>query len=294
MPLRSFIIIIAFYWLLGISSSASPLNAMSWNIRWFPGGYQDATLPDQSNHLKSAREILRKSDPDLLLAQEIRDETSITQLIAPIRGMKTHIITGFIDFDTKKAAPQQCVIASKLEARSAWQENYRFAQHAPGIQRGFAVAALKHPSGRGLIMVYCVHLRSNRGSETPDGEKKIAAIRAESVRQIIAHTRKMKEKFAPEPIMGWVIGGDFNTNHDGQFPRCTAIGQMEAANFHNSWNQTPRDNRLTWRNHPKFEDFIPTTFDYIFTAGFRKNQATLLPDVPLSISDHAPVLLRLE
>lgn len=294
MPVQKILLITAFHWLLSIASSAESLTAMSWNIRWFPGGYQNAEKSDQTEHIKSAQEILRKSDPDILIAQEIRDEKSANMLIAPLPGMKTHIVTDFIDFETKKPALQQCVIASNLELHSAWQEDYQFAKNAPGLQRGFAVAALKHPNGKGLILTYCVHLRSNRGNETPEGAKNIAAIRAESVKQIIAHTQKMKKKFASENIIGWVIGGDFNTNHDKQFPLCTAIKDMEAADFHNSWNQTPREKRLTWRNNPKFEDFIPTTFDYIFTAGFKKNQATLFPNVPLKISDHAPVILKLE
>ncbi len=294
MPLQKIFLITAFQWLLGISAPAEPLTAMSWNIRWFPGGYENASKTDQSQQIKSAQEILKKANPDILLAQEIRNEKSATKLISPIPGMKTHIITNFIDFETKKPALQQCVIASNLELHSAWQEDYRFAKNAPGLLRGFAVAALKHPSGNGLILTYCVHLRSNRGNDTPKGAKNIAAIRAESVKQIIAHTEKMKQKFASEKIIGWIIGGDFNTNHDAQFPLCSAIKDMEASDFHNSWNQTPRDKRLTWRNNPKFEDFIPTTFDYIFTRGFAKKQARLYPDVSLRISDHAPVLLDLE
>jgi endonuclease/exonuclease/phosphatase family metal-dependent hydrolase len=265
---------------------------MSWNIRWFPGGYQEASKSDKAEHIKSASSILEKADPDIFLAQEIHDEKSFKELIKNNPKLKLHVVTKFLEFDGKTPAPQQCAIASKLELHSGWQESFKPVRNIPSLQRGFAFAALKHPDG-GLIMVYCIHLKSNRGSETQKGEQNIAATRAESVRQIIAHKKEMTRKFSDQKIIGWVIGGDFNSNHDGQFPLCTAIQDMVKAGFHNSWNNTPLKARLTWRNNPRYEDFKPTTFDYIFTSGFTKKQATLIPNVSLKVSDHAPVMLEL-
>ena len=274
-------------------ASAEPLKAMTWNIKWFPGGFQEATKADKTEQIKSASVILEKAKPDIFLAQEIRDEKAFNDLIKVSPELKLHVITKFMEFDGKTPAPQQCAIASTLEAHSAWQESFKPARNLPGLQlRGFAFAALKHPDG-GLIMVYCIHLRSNRGSDTTEDEKKIATTRAESVRQIIAHKNEMTKKFAGEKIVGWVMGGDFNSNHDGQFPLCTAIQDMVKAGMHNTWNNTPIKDRLTWRNNPRYEDFKPTTFDYIFTSGFTKNQATLIPKVSLKVSDHAPVILDL-
>jgi endonuclease/exonuclease/phosphatase family metal-dependent hydrolase len=274
------------------ASSSEPLKVMTWNIKWFPGGYQEASKSEKAEHIKSASSILQKAKPDIFLAQEIHDETSFKDLTNQNVDLKPHVVTKFMEFDGKKPAPQQCAIASKLELHSGWQESFKPVRHLPSLQRGFAFAALKHPDG-GLMMVYCIHLRSNRGSETPDGAKNIAATRTESVRQIIAHKNEMTKKFAGEKIIGWVIGGDFNSNHDGQFTLCTAIQDMVKAGFHNSWKDTPLKDRLTWRNNPRFEDFRPTTFDYIFTQGFAKRQATLIPNVSLKVSDHAPVILEL-
>ena len=278
--------------LLCTAASSEPLKVMTWNIKWFPGGYQEASKSEKAQHIKSASEILKKAKPDIFLAQEICDEKSFKDLIKNNPNLKLHIVTKFLDFDGKTPAPQQCAIASKLELHSGWQESFKPFRKVPSLQRGFAFAALKHPDG-GLIMVYCIHLKSNRGSETPEGAKKIAATRAESVRQIIAHKNAMARKFSDQKILGWVIGGDFNSNHDGQFPLCTAIQDITKAGFHNSWSTTPQATRLTWRNNPHFNDFKPTTFDYIFTSGFAKNQATLFPNVSLKVSDHAPVILWL-
>lgn len=278
--------------LLCSAASAEPLKAMSWNVKWFPGGYAEATKAEQTEHINAAQKIVATADPDIFLAQEIRDETAFKALIKNNPDLKIHVMSKFLNFEDKKPFPQQCAIASKLEAHSASEVSYKFIRNLPSLNRGFAFAALKHPDG-GLIMVYCIHLRSNRGSENPQEAKKIAATRAESVRQIIAHKNEMMNKFSREKIVGWVIGGDFNTNHDGQFPLCSAINDMVKAGFHNTWNNTPQKDRITWRNNPRFEDFKPTTFDYIFTSGFTKNQATTVPNVSLKVSDHAPVILNL-
>jgi endonuclease/exonuclease/phosphatase family metal-dependent hydrolase len=142
-------------------------------------------------------------------------------------------------------------------------------------------------------MCYSVHLKSNHGSDTPEGEKNVAITRAEAARQLISHKAEMEKQFAGRKISGWIIAGDMNTNHDGQFPKCTAISDLIAGGFHNTWSETPKEQRLTWRNHPGEDRFKPTTFDYLMTIGLKKNQATLIPGVPVAISDHAPVLLEL-
>lgn len=274
------------------AASAEPLKAMTWNVKWFPGGYAEATKAEQTEHISAAQKIVAAADPDIFLAQEIRDETAFKALIKNNPDLKIHVMSKFLNFEDKKPFPQQCAIASKLDAHSASAVPYKFIKTLPSLNRGFAFAALKHPDG-GLIMTYCVHLRSNRGSEDPNMEKIIANTRAEAIKQIISHKNETAKKFADQKIIGWVIGGDFNSNHDRQFPLCSAIADLTKAGFHNTWDATPQKDRLTWRNNPRFEDFKPTTFDYIFTSGFTKKQASLIPKVPLNVSDHAPVILDL-
>ncbi|MCE2961050.1 MAG: endonuclease/exonuclease/phosphatase family protein [Akkermansiaceae bacterium] len=293
MPSIKSILLALFHELLLCSTAtAEPLKAMSWNIRWFPGGYAEATKAEQTEHINAAQKIVAAADPDIFLAQEIRDETALKALIKNNPDLKIHVMSKFLNFEDKKPFPQQCAIASKLEAHSAFEVPYKFIKNLPSLNRGFAFAALKHPDG-GLIMTYCVHLRSNRGSEDPKMEKIIATTRAEAIKQIIAHKNETAKKYADQKILGWVIGGDFNSNHDGQFPLCTAIADLTKSGFHNTWDQTPQKDRLTWRNNPRFEDYKSTTFDYIFTSGFTKKQATIFPNVSLKVSDHAPVVLEL-
>ena len=144
-------------------------------------------------------------------------------------------------------------------------------------------------------MFYCVHLKSNGGSDTPKGEREVARTRKESVKQIVAHKKEMEKRFADQKIIGWVVAGDFNTNHDRQFRRCTVIKDLEAAGFYNTWSETPKEERATWRSDPDPDQrrFQPTTFDYIMTTGFQPVQAKMVLDVPRELSDHNPVVLEL-
>jgi len=121
----------------------------------------------------------------------------------------------------------------------------------------------------------------------------VANTRRESVRQILSHKAEMEKRFDGQKILGWIVAGDFNSNHDGQFPGCTAIADFVSAGFHNTWDTTPKEERLTWHNSPWDKKFKPTTFDYILTTGFRESQAKAIT-VSRYTSDHNPVMLLLE
>ncbi|MDP4625770.1 MAG: hypothetical protein NWT08_11600 [Akkermansiaceae bacterium] len=273
--------------------SAEPLRTVTWNMEWFPGGRPGASEKEQAEQTKGAKEILGKLAPQILLAQELTDEKAFANLMKEFPGMKVDVFSKFLDTNSGNPDLQQCAIASSLKAHSAWFVDFALTENLPSLRRGFAFAALEHPDG-GLIMLYSVHMKSNNGSDTPEGELNIAKTRAESTRQIIAHKAAMEKQFAGEKIVGWLIAGDFNTNDDGQFPKCTVVKDFLAAGFHNTWDKTPKENRLTWRNHPDDERFKPTTFDFMMTIGFKENQAKVYADVPLEISDHTPVMLLLE
>ena len=276
----------------GSCIQAKSLKAVTWNLEWFPGGRPNAYEGEKVNQMNGVKAKLQKLAPDIFLAQELTEKKAFARLVATVPGLKVNVFSKFVEPDGKTPSPQQCGIASNLKVNSAWFESFKVTETMPNPRRGFAFAALEHPEG-GLIMLYCVHLKSNRGSETSNGEKDVANIRVESAKQLIAHKAAMEEKFAKAKILGWMIAGDFNTNHDGQFHRCTVIRDLVTAGFHNTWNATPKARRLTWRNDPRTTDFKPTTFDYMMTSGFKERQAKLSAASP-KLSDHNPVTLMLE
>ncbi|MEM0896017.1 MAG: hypothetical protein AAGJ79_03960, partial [Verrucomicrobiota bacterium] len=238
-------------------------------------------------------EIVKEAAPDLLFAQEITDERAFRSALRENPDLQLHVLSKFLESDGETPAPQQCAIASTLSAEGAWFETFTLHPDFPDLRRGFAFAALKHPEG--LLMTYCVHLKSNRGGDTEEGAKSNAKTRAESVRQILSHKETVTKQFAGQKILGWIIGGDLNTNHDNQFPHCTVVADLTRAGFHNTWGNTPKGERATWLSDPDPERrrYQPTTFDYILTLGLPKREATLYPDFPRDLSDHAPVVLKL-
>jgi endonuclease/exonuclease/phosphatase family metal-dependent hydrolase len=276
------------------SLGAEPLKTVAWNIEWFPGLRAGADDAEKEKHFKAVVPELAKLDADILLAQEITDPRYMEKL-AESAGLKLHVMSRFLDAESGEPTLQQQAISSKLEAHSAWFEEFKPSEDLPSLRRGFAFAALKHPDG-GLIMTYSIHLKSNGGSQRPGGEEDIARTRKESIRQILAHKKEMeKSKFAGKKIVGWIIGGDMNSNHDGQFRLCTAVADTVASGFYNTWDGVEKKDRLTWRSNPDPEKrrFEPTTFDYIFTIGFKPAKAQII-DIPRELSDHSPLAVMLE
>ena len=273
--------------------SAEPLKLLSWNIEWFPGGNPKPKEAEKTKQTKLVEEQLAAIKPDIFLAQEITDKIAFEKVVSTMPGKLTmHVCSRFMNHESKELSPQQCAITSNLKADSAFFESFKPNAKLPHLSRGFAFAALEHPQG-GLIMIYSVHLKSNRGSETPEGEQNVADTRAESVRQILSHKAEMEKRYAGKKIMGWLIGGDFNTNHDNQFTKCTAVADLVKGGFSNTWDKTPKEERLTWFTNPFAPQFKPTTFDYVMTIGFKETQAKAIP-VPREASDHNAVLLMLE
>lgn len=268
--------------------AAEPLRFAVWNLEWFPGKRPTASAEEADAHMKMAQAVLKKINPDIFVGVEIRDWAAFHELTSAIPGLTVHAVSSFCDSESGELRPQQIGIASKLTCRAAWWENW--VVNVPRMSRGFTFAALEHPDG-GLLMVYGNHLKSNGGSNTEEGAKNVAAMRADQTRQLLAHRGQVKKAFANQEILGWIACGDFNTNHDKQFPFCTVVQHMTASGYFNSWAATPKEKRLTWLPRPD-SPFAATTFDYIFTDGIAKTEAFLI-DAPKEISDHVPMGIRI-
>ena len=263
--------------------AAAPLKVVSWNLEWFPGKRPTAFAEEADVHMKSAREALRKIDTDVFIAIEVRDWAAFAQLVSAVPGLTTHVVSSFVDPETGEIRPQQVGIASKLICRAATWEAWK--ANVPNISRGFSFAAPEERNG-GLLMVYGTHLKSNRGDPAD-----IAAMRLDQTKQLIAQRGVVEKAFFGRKIAGWIAAGDFNTNHDGQFPLCKVVAEMTAAGFRNTWADTPQVDRLTWTSPPD-SDFKPTTFDYIFTLGLGNLNATMLDSLP-EVGDHHAISISL-
>lgn len=263
--------------------AAPPLKVVSWNIEWFPGKRPTASADEVEKHMKDARAVLKKLDPDVFIATEIRDWASFQELVSVVPGLVTHVVSTFVDPETGEIRPQQIAIASKLTCRAASWEPWK--ANVPNQSRGFSFAALEEKDG-GLLMIYGNHFKSNRGEPNV-----VAAMRNDQAKQLAGQRSVIEKAFLGRKISGWILAGDFNTNHDGQFPGCNVVADLTAAGFHNTWANTPQKKRLTWRARDGGQ-YASTTFDYFFTLGLGTPTAILL-DTPVDVSDHCAIALAL-
>lgn len=263
------------------AKSADTIRVVSWNVEWFPGKSPDATDAVMQTHAKLVHGELKRIRPDVFLGQEMRDWQSFAELASVVPGMRPVVVSAFANEDSGEYWRQQLGIATSLEVEAAWSEPWKPSEAQP--PRGFSCAAVRVPGGTKLILFYSIHLKSNRSKSE---EEAIANYRSreESVRQLIDHVIQMESLKFKNQIAGVVIGGDFNTNEDGQFGD-KVMKLMEDAGFHTTWEGMEKPQRLTWRGNDRFE---PTTFDHIFTRGLGAPKAKLL-EVSDDTSDHWPV-----
>jgi endonuclease/exonuclease/phosphatase family metal-dependent hydrolase len=273
--------LVIFVFTTAVVQAAAPLKVVTWNLEWFPGKRPTASAKDVQEHMKDAQAALVKMNPDVFIGVEVRDWAAFQELVSVIPGLTTHVVSSFVDPETGEIRPQQIGIASKLTCRAASWEPWK--ANVPNISRGFSYVALEKADGS-LLMVYGVHLKSNRG-EPAD----VATMRNEQAKQLVAQRPLAEKAFVGKKIAGWIATGDFNTNHDGQFPLCKVVEEFTAAGFRNTWADTPQRKRLTW-NSPPDSPFKPTTFDYFFTLGLGNLNAIML-NSPEEVSDHHAILL---
>jgi endonuclease/exonuclease/phosphatase family metal-dependent hydrolase len=149
----------------------------------------------------------------------------------------------------------------------------RFSAVCQGIDppRGFAFAWFK--IGNADVGFYSLHLKSNlvtRGDPTAETAKNIRK-REVAIDQLMTHVRDFIGAKIPA-INRFIIGGDFNTNHDQA---------MFAAE--KTLEGVPFQQRIT---HPGSKGFPDATFDYFFG----KNVVMGKPIITqTNVSDHLPL-----
>lgn len=268
------------------SLEASTLRVVAWNLEWFPGRSPEPTPEAAAAHIPPVQEAIKKLNPDILLSSEVQSWEAMQTAISQTPGLRLNVVSAYPSQDTGELWKQQLAIASKLPCLAAWAEPFR--PTIPALPRGFAFAALQLPNDQGLALVYSVHLKSNRSRNQKEAELNFLH-RDESAHQILEHINLMRRTlFRSHKIAGVIVGGDINTDHDGKFgDRVAEI--FTKGGFQNTWDQTPREKRLTWRGNEQFE---PTPFDYIFLQGFPRVQATM-GGTPPEASDHDAIMVNI-
>lgn len=261
------------------------IRAVTWNIQWFPGRAPGAPPDVQMMHRHEVRAYLPDLRPDILLLQEIRDAEAAQFLVDSVPGLELHVVTAFTRGDTDLS--QQLVIASRYPARAGFAEVFTGIYSEPDVApyRGFAFAALESPLG-GTLLVYSVHLKSNRG-EAADNIR----VREASAQQILNHISVMKEQYAEYGPVAVIVGGDFNLlleRKDMAHER--TLAKFTEAGFHWTWEDVSFRRRVTWPSDGRYED---ACFDHFLTWGLPSLRAKVFWKPEGELSDHRPVLLSI-
>jgi endonuclease/exonuclease/phosphatase family metal-dependent hydrolase len=261
------------------SDAASPTIAVTfWNIQWFPGRRPNASRAEEDRQVRAVHADLAQLTPDIIGLEEVRDLPHATLAVQPLRGFKVDVCSNFPPREGQREA-QQVAIASRLPPVSAWAEAWK-----PGAAitppRGFAFAAYQI-SPKQLVLVYALHLKSNRGEIHED-----MRIREESMRQLLSHLKAMKEAYGKMGALTWIVGGDFNTAPDDpRFAEEKTARNLMAEGFSWSWQGIPSSSRITV---PPDARYPAACFDHIFFRGATLVKAWVANTSPQS-SDHRAV-----
>ena len=222
---------------------------------------------------------IARLNPDILGMEEIRNFASAGLATKPLKGFGVDVCANFPAREGQNEA-QEVAIASRLVPLSAWAEEWK-ANGAVVPPRGFAFAAYQVAPGR-LLLVYAVHLKSNRG-ELRDN----IAMREESVRQLQSHMDAMQAAYGKLGNIAWVIGGDWNTSmEDRQYAAERSLRVLLEKGFAWCWQNMPPSTRVTM---PPDKGFLPAPFDHIVVKGAKIRKAWVVATSPQS-SDHRPVV----
>jgi len=264
------------------NAQAHSLTITFWNIQWFPGRGPNASRAQAARQVRDVHRDMEQLQSDVVGLEEVRDFENATLAVQPLQGFKVDVCSNFPPREGQSVA-QQVAIASRLQPMSAWTEKWK-----PGAAitppRGFAFAAYQ-VSPKQLLLVYALHLKSNRGEIHED-----MLIREESMLQLMAHIKAMRDAYGKLGALTCVVGGDFNTvPDDSRFAGEKTIPALLAEKFRWAWQGIPAADRITM---PPDTRYPAACFDHIFYQDATLVRAWVAETSPHS-SDHRAVNVTL-
>jgi endonuclease/exonuclease/phosphatase family metal-dependent hydrolase len=259
---------------------ASPpiITATFWNAQWFPGRRPNASRGDENRQIRAVHTDLAQLHSDIIAFEEVRDYEHAALAVKVLTGFKVDVCSNFPPREGQNEA-QQVAITSRLQPLSAWSELWK-PSGAIVPPRGFSFAAYQL-APRQLLLVYALHLKSNRGEIRED-----IRIREESMQQLIAHMKAMENAYGKLGALSWIVGGDFNTAPDEpRFASEKTVPSLRAAGFRWCWEGMPFTSRITV---PADLRYPAACFDQIFFRNATLVKSWVTNTSPQS-SDHRAV-----
>lgn len=239
------------------AASPATITATFWNVQWFPGRRPNASMAEENRQIRAVHADLARLSSDLVALEEIRDFEHAALAVKALPGFKVDVCSNFPPREGQNEA-QQVAITSRLQPLSAWSELWK-PSGAIVPPRGFAFAAYQL-GPRQLLLVYALHLKSNRGEIRED-----IRIREESIQELVAHMKAMENAYGKLGALSWIVGGDFNTAPDEpRFAGEKTVPTLRDAGFRWGWEGIPFVSRITV---PADLRYPAACFDQIFFRG---------------------------
>jgi len=271
-------------------SAPLKLKIAFWNVEWFPGTHPNPTQAEMDAHIAKVVPTIESIKPDVIGLEEVKDFDAAKIAVGKLPGANVQVCSAYLD-ENQQITFQQTIIASRLPAVGGWWEAWK-AGAAITPKRGFSFAAFQPAPGQ-VLLVYCVHLKSNRGEATEN-----IPMREESARQLMDHVAAMEKAYSVMGTVSTVIGGDFNTYPENpDWAAEQTLGLFEKAGFTSCWKGIPFAQHVTHPStipkNPKYKPFPDACFDYIFVKGAKILSSAVVSSDP-EASDHRPVTAEIE
>jgi endonuclease/exonuclease/phosphatase family metal-dependent hydrolase len=249
------------------------VSIATWNLEWFPGGKPNSSQAERLVHMSAAKDALLDIRADILCLQEVRDWDSVAELVSILPNFQTLVVSRFREMGSSgPLSIQQLAIASNRPAEAAWSEPFKPSPATP--PRGFSFAAIRN--GKIVLLVYCVHFKSNIGDDAANIAK-----REEAARQLLKHVAEMESAYSGGAKVVTIVAGDFNTDPtDARFASEKTFMLLKEQ-FVWSWEDVPLPERVTNPANGRYPD---ACFDGFLVRGARN--LSYKPVAIRGVSDH--------
>lgn len=279
-----------------LSAEAGEIRVADWNICWFPSGSpepQDSIT--EAMTMRMAAKIIRRVEPTIFCAEEIRNEDIARQLAKEIKlpGFKLAVCSAFTNYDGTPALQQTAIFSTYPVIKTRCERWHTVNYIDP--PRGYSFALLNAPGGP--VGVFAIHLKSNYISQDNPNPEKTAVInrlkRQLASEQLIKLVDEWLSSGYVPANTRFIVAGDFNTAENERWKGETTLSGFRDAGWRSCYEGRRPEDCYTLPADPVF-GYDAVTFDYIFTRGFSSQRALQIHPVSRRVSDHYLVTILLK
>lgn len=275
-----------------VPADPGEIRMANWNIRWFPSGRPEPQDPGaEAITMRSAAKVVRRLEPNILCAEEIRSEEVAQEFARLIRlpDFRLAVCSAFTNYDGTAGLQQTAVFTSYPVIKTRCDRWHTVGYIDP--PRGYAFALLDAPGGP--VGVFAIHLKSNYvppDVEDPDKTAYVNRLKRQfASRQVLDIAAEWRASGYVPKNTRFIVAGDFNTAETGRWEGETTLSDFRARGWNSCYEGLPPERCYTLEAEPDF-GYEAVTFDYIFSQGFSSRRATQIRPVSGRLSDHAIVL----